>query len=79
MGKTSLRKRVLRRKPSSRINAMQKHLLDMFSLDLTKNELTELRDVLVDYYNKKTTSEASKIWKERKLTNRDLKKLLKAS
>lgn len=58
---------------------MQQHLLDMFALNLSKNELTELRDVLVNYYNKKVTDEAGKIWKEKKLSNRDLQKLLKAS
>ena len=80
MSRTSLRKRISKRKkPSESVNAMQKHLLEMFSLNLSKNELTELRDVLVNYYNKKVTDEAGKIWKEKRLTNRHLNKLLKAS
>ena len=63
----------------STLTPMQKHLLELFSFDLTKKEMTELRNLLVNYYNLKVTSEASKIWKEKKLSNRQLNNLLKAS
>ncbi len=60
-------------------NAMQKHLLELLSFPLSKNELTELRDLLVNFYNDKVTKEASEIWKEKKLSNRKLNEFLKAS
>ena len=60
-------------------NAIQSHLLDLFSFPLSKNELTELRDVSVNYYNQKVTEEASLIWKQKKLSNRKLNNLLKTS
>ncbi len=55
--------------PQTGLNPTQMHLLKMFSVMKTDKELEELREVLLDFYQKKLQKEADRLWDEGKLGN----------
>jgi len=48
---------------------VQVELLKIYSTNLTEPEFMELKDLLAQFYAKKSIEYANKAWKEKKLTN----------
>lgn len=48
-----------------RITNLQKELMKIFSLELTEEELSEVRNMLAKYFAGRASSEMDKLWKER--------------
>ena len=48
-----------------RLNPVQLHLLELFSKDMTEQELLEIRKILVEYYRQKVDDELDAIWEKR--------------
>lgn len=51
--------------PSSKLNPVQLHLLELFSKDMTEQELSDIKELLSQYYARKVEEEMNSIW-ERK-------------
>jgi hypothetical protein len=58
------------------LSNMQLEILKLFSTDLDKQELKELKDQLSEFYAKKSIENADRVWKEKQLTNEDMDKWL---
>lgn len=50
----------------------QVELLKLFSTKLSENELMELKDLLANFYAKKSIQTADKVWEEMKLTQNNM-------
>ena len=50
---------------SSKLNPVQLHLLELFSKDMTEQELFEIQALLVQYYAGKVDDELDHIWEKR--------------
>ena len=57
---------------SKRLNEAQLVLLRLFDRPVVKEEITELRDFLVAYYNKKLEIELDRVMTEKKMTLQDI-------
>ena len=55
--------------PSSKLNPVQLHLLELFAGGMTEKELLEIRTLLVQYYSKKVDEELDQIWDKRHYTS----------
>ncbi len=55
-----------------RLNEAQLVLLRLFDRPIEEEEVTELRDYLVAYYNQKLQTELNKVISEKKLTVQDI-------
>jgi hypothetical protein len=55
-----------------RLNEAQLVLLRLFDRPIMEDEVTELRDFLVAYYNKKLQKELNKVITEKKMTVHDI-------
>jgi len=53
---------------STKLNAVQLHLLQMFSKNMTDNELIEIKKLLSNYYFKKVEEEVDAFWAKKKFT-----------
>lgn len=51
--------------PSSKLNPVQLHLLELFSKEMTEQELLDIKDLLVQYYARKVDEELNTIWESR--------------
>jgi len=51
------------------LSNVQVELLKIYSTNITEPELKELKDLIAQYYAKKSIEYANKAWKEKKLTN----------
>lgn len=51
------------------LSNIQMEILKLYSTNLDKTELTELKNQLADFYAKKSIENANRVWKEKKLTN----------
>jgi len=51
-------------KQSRGLNEAQLHLLQMFNRPMSKKEIDELKDVLVEFFDAKAQCEMDKIWKD---------------
>lgn len=51
--------------PSSKLNPVQLHLLELFSREMTEQELLDIKELLTQYYARKTEEELNAFW-ERK-------------
>ncbi len=60
---------------SNRLKEAQMVLLRLFDRPVVKEEVTELRDFLVAFYNKKLEIELDKVIAEKQLTLQDIDKL----
>lgn len=60
---------------SKRLNEAQLVLLRLFDRPMMTEEVIELRDFLVAYYNKKLEIELNKVITEKKLTAQDISQL----
>ena len=58
---------------SSKLNPIQLHLLELFSKEMTENELLEIRELLVKYYRHKVDAEMDGIWEKRRFTQKSFK------
>jgi len=58
------------------LSNVQLELLKIFSTNLEEADLKELKDVLAQFYAKKSIDFANKSWNEKKLTNEDMDKWL---
>lgn len=56
----------------TRFNPTQIHLLRMFELTKTKNELDEMKDVLYQHYSKKLHNTLDDMWDEGSLSQERL-------
>jgi len=55
-------------KQSRGLNEAQLRLLQMFNRPMSKKEIDELKDVLVEFFDAKAQCEMDKIWKEKMLS-----------
>lgn len=51
--------------PSAKLNPVQLHLLELFSKDMTEQELLDIKALLVQYYSRKVDEELDLIWEKR--------------
>lgn len=54
--------------PSTKLNPVQLHLLELFSKEMTEQELLEIKDLLTQYYARKVDEELGIIWEKRNYT-----------
>ena len=55
---------------------MQLEILELYSTELTEEDLQELKRTLAHFYAKRAIQEADRIWDERGLTNDDMEQWL---
>ena len=58
------------------LSNLQLEILKLYSTNLDKTELTELKNQLAGFYAKKSIENANRVWNEKKLTNDDMDKWL---
>jgi len=51
---------------------IQSEILKIYSTNISETELLELKDILANFYAKKSIEYANKAWEEKKLTNKDM-------
>lgn len=51
--------------PSTKLNPVQLHLLELFSGEMTEQELLDIKRLLVQYYSRKVDQELDEIWEKR--------------
>lgn len=52
----------------SKLNSVQLHLLELFSKDMSENDLLEIKELLVKYYKDKVENEVESFWKKKNFT-----------
>ena len=57
-------------------NPVQMHVLEMFNYCKSENAIEELKEVLADYYAKKTQEEADRLWENGTLDENAVEELL---
>jgi hypothetical protein len=65
----------MRIKTQQGLNPIQLHILQMFNRPMTKKEMDEIKDILVEYFDKKAQKEMDKIWKENKLSQKKINEM----
>ncbi len=55
---------------------LQLEILELYSTDLTEDDLNELKIMLAKFYARRAIQEADRIWDERHLTQDDMEKWL---
>ena len=58
------------------INPVQLHLLEMFKYCGSEQTISEMKDVLADFYAKKVQKEADRLWEEGTLNGESIEKIL---
>ena len=58
------------------LNPVQLHLLKMFSMNMSEIELSELKAMLVAYYDEKMSDELDEIWEKRGFSQKTMDGLL---
>jgi len=58
------------------LSNLQLEILKLYSTNLNKTDLKELKNQLAEFYAKKSIENANRVWKEKKLTNEDMDKWL---
>ncbi len=58
------------------LNNLQIEILKLYSTDMEKSELLELKRILAKYFAHKAISEADQIWKDKNLNNEKIEKWL---
>lgn len=59
--------------PSAKLNLVQLHLLELFSKDMTEQELFDIKGLLVAYYSQKVDKEMDLIWEKRNFSQESFK------
>jgi len=57
-------------------NPIQLHLLEMFNYCKSEESISELKNVLADFYAKQVQEEADRLWKEGSLNGEAIDKIL---
>lgn len=63
---------------TTKLNPVQLHLLQLFSHDLSQNELTDIKRLLADYFVRKADEEMATLQQQKPTTQADLDALLNA-
>lgn len=58
---------------STKLNPVQLHLLELFSKDMTEQELLDIKALLVQYYSRKVDEELDLIWEKRNYSEESFK------
>ncbi len=58
------------------LSNLQLEILKLYSTNLNKTDLEELKNQLAEFFAKKSIKNANRVWKEKKLTNDDMDKWL---
>ena len=67
---------VIQHKP---LNSVQQTLLALFSRDISEVEQNDIRELLLNYYDKMLQSEVQKVIQEKRYTSEDFEKMLNNS
>jgi hypothetical protein len=54
------------------LSNVQLELLKLYATDLSEKDMLELKDMLADFYAKKSIQLANQVWEEKGLTNEDM-------
>ncbi|MGB3850659.1 MAG: hypothetical protein WA958_11875 [Tunicatimonas sp.] len=49
----------------TKLNAVQLHLLELFSGDMSDQELSDIKKILKDYYAKRVDDDMDALWEEK--------------
>ena len=60
----------------STLNSVQLHILEMFNYCNSEKAISDLKDVLADFYAKQVQSEADRLWDEGVLNGEAIEKIL---
>lgn len=63
---------------STKLNAVQLHLLKMFARPMDEQDLTAIKSLLSNYYAQKVDAESEKIWDEKGMSQQSIDDLLNA-
>ncbi|MBN8823315.1 MULTISPECIES: hypothetical protein [unclassified Spirosoma] len=63
---------------TTKLNPVQLHLLQLFSHDLSQNELKDIKALLADYFVKKADEEMVRLQEQKSITQKDMDELLTA-
>lgn len=63
---------------STKLNAVQIHLLKMFARPMNEQDLTEIKGILSNYYAQKVDAESDKLWEEKSMNQQSIDDLLNA-
>lgn len=55
---------------------LQMEILELYSTELTEDDLKELKTMLAKFYARRAIQEADRIWDEKHLTNEDMERWL---
>lgn len=55
---------------------LQMEILELYSTDLTEEDLKEIKTMLAQFYAQRAIREADRIWDEKHLTNDDMEQWL---
>jgi len=61
---------------STVMNPTQLHLLRMFSYNKDEESLSELKEILFNYYCQKMNEEGKRVWQEKNMSNEMMHNLL---
>jgi hypothetical protein len=61
---------------TTKLNPVQLHLLQLFSHDLSPNELTDIKRLLADYFVKRADEEMTTLQQQNPITQADLDALI---
>lgn len=56
---------VISMKSATKLNAVQLHLLELFSGEMTDKELADVKGLLKDYYAKRVDEDMDMLWEQR--------------
>jgi hypothetical protein len=57
------------------LNPIQFHLLQMFSIPMTENELDNLKKILLDFFDTLADKEFEKVWKEKGMSEKTIEEI----
>lgn len=61
---------------STKLNAVQMHLLKMFARPMNEQDLVAIKSLLTNYYAQKVDAESEKLWDEKKMNQKSIDDLL---
>lgn len=61
---------------STKLNAVQMHLLKMFARPMDEQDLKAIKSLLSNYYAQKVDAESEKLWNEKGMTQQSIDDLL---
>lgn len=61
---------------STKLNAVQMHLLKMFARPMDEQDLAAIKKLLSDYYAQKVDAESDKLWETKNMSQQSIDDLL---